>query len=156
MRSIRAGNRERKRQRKKAKCFLSFSFSVVVDLLFGDGRPDWLYPTSYKQVYSDTKFYCSSSHSSHSNSTPTQQHSQPKLMAWHRARRRGKGTYTHSTTRYVVNNLPGHISTAGDDLIVVQKATTAQVTGVPWQLPAHSNVALAGFQAAKNRAQNVL
>lgn len=41
--------------------------------------------------------------------------------------------------------IPGHVSAAGNDLIVVQKPATAEVAGVARQFAAHADIALAGF-----------
>ncbi len=46
-------------------------------------------------------------------------------------------------------NQPGHISRAGDNLVVVEETAAAQIARVSRQFPADSNVAFACFQAAK-------
>ena len=51
-----------------------------------------------------------------------------------------------STVRYVCS--PGHVSAAGDDLVVVEEPAAAQVAGVAGQLAADAHVALARLQAA--------
>jgi hypothetical protein len=46
-------------------------------------------------------------------------------------------------------NQPGHISRAGDNLVVIEETAAAQIARVSRQFPADSNVAFACFQAAK-------
>ena len=41
--------------------------------------------------------------------------------------------------------IPGHVSAAGYDLIVVQKPATTEVAGVARQFPTHTDVAFASF-----------
>jgi hypothetical protein len=46
---------------------------------------------------------------------------------------------------FVKRYSPGHVSAAGDDLIVVQEPATAEVASVTGQLAAHANVAFSSF-----------
>ena len=47
--------------------------------------------------------------------------------------------------RLVFLHIPGHVSAAGNDLIVVQKPTTAEVAGVARQFPADADIAFSGL-----------
>ena len=49
------------------------------------------------------------------------------------------------STGTFISCIPGHVSAAGYDLIVVQKSATTEVAGVARQFPAHADVAFAGF-----------
>lgn len=45
--------------------------------------------------------------------------------------------------RYV----PGHVTGARDDLVVIVKSAAGQVAGVTWQLPAHPHITFPSFKA---------
>lgn len=49
----------------------------------------------------------------------------------------------------LVEDSPGHVSGAGQDLVVVQEAAARQVARVAGQLPGNSDVAFAGLQAKR-------
>ena len=42
--------------------------------------------------------------------------------------------------------LPSHISTTGHNLIVINETATAEVSGVAWQFPGHTDITFTGFQ----------
>ena len=53
--------------------------------------------------------------------------------------------YKKHGKKFVSENIPGHISRAGNNLVVVKEAATWQVSIVSRQLTAHTNIAFSSF-----------